>query len=158
MNTKYEGTGIGLAFSKQLIEYMKGEIWAESAGENKGSTFFIRLKKGKEIFGPEEILEEPDQRPAISTDKKSQCEILKTALKEEIFIDIGEPKEENDFDHKKGVILIIDDDRTVTGIVKDYLSINGFSNFIIATGGKTGLEAIYDITPMSSSAITICPG
>lgn len=40
------GTGIGLAFSKQLLEMMGGSIRAESEGPGKGSAFFISLPKG----------------------------------------------------------------------------------------------------------------
>ncbi len=45
-NSKYAGTGIGLAFSKQLVDYLKGRIWVESEGEGRGSTFYVELKKG----------------------------------------------------------------------------------------------------------------
>jgi signal transduction histidine kinase/CheY-like chemotaxis protein len=38
---KYGGTGLGLAISKRLSELMGGKMWAESAGENKGSTFIF---------------------------------------------------------------------------------------------------------------------
>lgn len=50
ISTKYAGTGIGLAFSKQLIDYLKGKIWVESGGEGKGSTFYIELKKDISFF------------------------------------------------------------------------------------------------------------
>jgi two-component system, NtrC family, nitrogen regulation sensor histidine kinase NtrY len=40
--TKSSGTGLGLAMTKKIIEFWKGEIWFESE-EGKGSTFFIRL-------------------------------------------------------------------------------------------------------------------
>jgi len=37
------GKGIGLYLSAQIIKGHGGKIWAESPGENKGSTFFIEL-------------------------------------------------------------------------------------------------------------------
>ncbi len=48
--TAHRGTGIGLAFSKKLVKYLKGRIWAESEGEGKGSRFIIELKKGRNIY------------------------------------------------------------------------------------------------------------
>lgn len=39
---RYGGSGLGLAISRQLIEMMDGEIWAESE-EGRGSTFHVRL-------------------------------------------------------------------------------------------------------------------
>jgi len=40
---QYQGTGLGLALTKQLVELHGGQIWAESAGEGRGSTFTMRL-------------------------------------------------------------------------------------------------------------------
>lgn len=37
------GTGIGLYLVKHLVELHEGQIWAESEGPSKGSTFFVRL-------------------------------------------------------------------------------------------------------------------
>ncbi len=36
---KYHGTGLGLSLSKKLIEFLEGEIMAESEGLSRGSTF-----------------------------------------------------------------------------------------------------------------------
>jgi len=40
-----QGTELGLYIAKQIVSQHHGEIWAESPGEGKGSTFNIRLSK-----------------------------------------------------------------------------------------------------------------
>ena len=42
-NRQFEGIGIGLALTQKYIERHGGAIWAESAGEGKGSTFCVVL-------------------------------------------------------------------------------------------------------------------
>lgn len=41
---EYDGTGIGLAICKKIVEYYHGEVWFESE-ENKGTTFYITIRK-----------------------------------------------------------------------------------------------------------------
>ncbi|MDP3685290.1 MAG: ATP-binding protein [bacterium] len=40
---RVEGMGLGLYVARQIVQEVHGDIWAESAGEGKGSTFFVRL-------------------------------------------------------------------------------------------------------------------
>ena len=43
LNMELGSTGLGLFLSKEIIELHQGEIWAESEGKGKGSTFIIKI-------------------------------------------------------------------------------------------------------------------
>ena len=42
---KFQGTGLGLALAKRMVELHHGEIWVESEGEGKGSAFHFLLPR-----------------------------------------------------------------------------------------------------------------
>ena len=37
------GAGLGLSYCRSIIEAHLGEIWAESAGPGRGSSFYVKL-------------------------------------------------------------------------------------------------------------------
>jgi signal transduction histidine kinase/DNA-binding response OmpR family regulator len=55
----YAGTGIGLAYVKELVELHKGQIAVKSQ-PGKGSTFRVRLPVGIEFYDPSQIIGNPD--------------------------------------------------------------------------------------------------
>jgi signal transduction histidine kinase len=58
-NRKYQGTGLGLSLTRSLVELHGGLIWAESKGENQGSSFHLVLpagpQEGLELQNPEKM-------------------------------------------------------------------------------------------------------
>ena len=48
---RHEGSGLGLALTKELVELHGGQIWADSEGEGLGSTFTVLLPFGKSDKG-----------------------------------------------------------------------------------------------------------
>ncbi|CAD6876831.1 Phytochrome, two-component sensor histidine kinase (EC 2.7.3.-); Cyanobacterial phytochrome B [Methylomonas fluvii] len=44
--TRFEGTGMGLALCRRIIEHHNGKIWVDSAGEGQGSCFTFEIPLG----------------------------------------------------------------------------------------------------------------
>ena len=40
---KYQGTGLGLSLTRQLVELHNGFVWAESQGKGQGNVFRVAL-------------------------------------------------------------------------------------------------------------------
>ena len=49
LDTAYDGTGIGLALVKRIIEVHEGRVWVESDGEGQGARFRFRLPAAEKL-------------------------------------------------------------------------------------------------------------
>ncbi|MEZ5082589.1 MAG: ATP-binding protein [Bacteroidales bacterium] len=128
-NSYYEGTGIGLALTKELVELHHGKINVESE-HGKGSTFTILMPLGKDHLKPEEIIEEkPDEisspsfSPVFTDDPKENI----TAENIDIETDDGLP-----------ILLIVEDNPDMHSYIRGYFE-NEF-RIIEAIDGADGYE------------------
>jgi len=132
---EYEGTGIGLSLTKELMDLHKGKIEVESE-EGKGTTFKLIFPLGKEHLHPDEICEE-------------ECEQ-----------DNGDLKELDGFDdyfrHKspisdeaeltgKPVLLIVEDNPDVRKYIK--IILEEYYQIIEAEDGEEGQKKSIEQIP-----------
>lgn len=128
-----EGTGIGLALCKKLMDLHKGEIIAESE-IGKGSCFTIELFTNKDHFLKMENIEFVEdnnfkiKKPFINDPS------LNYKKHDELHI------EEDD-----NVVLIVDDNPDVVNYVSEILS--KYYKVITANNGKIGIEKAMQFIP-----------
>jgi len=132
-----EGTGIGLALTKELVELHKGKIKVESK-EEEGTTFTVLLPLGKEHLKPDEIVE-----------KEIQEETRETKEETEHISEIESRKEKTDIDllleTDKPLLLIVEDNSDVRKYIISHLE----EDYRIqeAVDGKDGLEQALNHIP-----------
>jgi signal transduction histidine kinase/DNA-binding response OmpR family regulator/HPt (histidine-containing phosphotransfer) domain-containing protein/HAMP domain-containing protein len=77
----YQGTGIGLAITKSLIDLMNGKIWVESK-KNAGTTFYftIELESEQILFRKKELSDKFDKANKWKDKKVLVCDDNQTSL------------------------------------------------------------------------------
>ena len=115
-----EGTGIGLALTKELVELHKGFIRVESK-EGKGTTFKIKLPLGKEHLKREEIVTKEKQEETETTiensDKIKWIEMPKEKSVINGLIDTDMSGEEE----AKPLLLVVEDNFDVRSYIISHL-------------------------------------
>jgi len=134
-----EGTGIGLALTKELVELHKGEIEVESE-EGKGTSFTVRLLLGKDHLKPEEIIEEKVKEEKKAVIPIEKAELIPESRTKEEKIDVETITETG-----KPTLLIVEDNVDVRNYIRGYLE----KSFRIseAVDGKDGLDKSLKYMP-----------
>ncbi len=141
LTRKYEGSGIGLALTKELVELHHGKIFVESkprilGGENSGWTEFrLEFPLGKSHFKDDEIIKAGAQQKNISDSNY---------LIKEIFHSSEVTKTEIPADDKT-LVLVVEDNTDLREMIKENLQ-NHYS-VIEAENGVTGYTLAEENIP-----------
>jgi DNA-binding response OmpR family regulator/nitrogen-specific signal transduction histidine kinase len=135
-NRNHDGTGIGLALVKELVEMYRGKIILKSE-PGKGSTFIVTLPVSQEQFDANEFCSS-----GHDTGKKKETvqdfEALPVDESEAVIQAVGE-------DSHEAVILVVEDNRDL----RKYISQNLQDRYRIleAVNGSMGLEKAIESIP-----------
>jgi signal transduction histidine kinase/DNA-binding response OmpR family regulator len=112
------GTGIGLAYSRELVELHKGQITVDSQ-INKGTSFTVTLPVNRSFYSENEIAAAQEQETNVEHDSMRQ-EYLKeiVSLEQEDAL----PQKLSIIDADQKVMLIVEDSRDMRDFIKNIFS------------------------------------
>ncbi|NQV15556.1 response regulator, partial [bacterium] len=127
-----EGTGIGLALTRELVELHHGSIEVSSA-ESTGTTFTITLPLGADHLKPEEVSDSAEDLADEALEDQLVDETDVTSSSQTV-VDESQP-----------ILLIVEDNPDVRNYIKSDL--NDHYNCHEAVDGEAGLEQALDLIP-----------
>ncbi|WP_418263628.1 hybrid sensor histidine kinase/response regulator transcription factor [Flavobacterium faecale] len=137
-NAIQAGSGLGLAYTKRLVEIHKGNIDIQSTIE-KGTTFTISIPISKKVYEEDSILENQPKQYNFSF-IKNEIKDFKDILSESSNI-VKTVK------HKKEIqtILIVEDNKDLREYLFGYFQ--NYYNVLTANNGEEGLSTALEMGP-----------
>lgn len=127
-NSYYQGTGIGLALSKEIVNLHHGSVRAESI-EGKGSAFIVELLLGKEHYSLNEVDFYVSDTESISDEAEEEGGAL------------GNTDELSEIDSSLPILLLVEDNKDLCKLIK--LQLEDKFNIYIANNGSEGLKKTH---------------
>jgi DNA-binding response OmpR family regulator/anti-sigma regulatory factor (Ser/Thr protein kinase) len=142
LSKEYEGSGIGLSLTKELVELHKGKILVESE-EGKGSIFKVILPRGKEHLLQEEIVENVYSAEAGVNVKNTSASMHSEA---NLLINKNNNADFELIENlRKPLLLIIEDNSDVRKYIGNILGPN--YRIVEASDGEEGLRKSFEEIP-----------
>lgn len=151
LSRQYEGTGLGLALTKRLVELHGGKIWVESEGNGTGSKFSFVLPYVK----PDTSIDEEKMLAITSASSEiapadaygSDAELREDA--------IGSGQVENISPSAK-TILVVEDSPQASQLLCIYLNEAGY-NTVVATDGDEAIRLAQEVKPFAITLDIMLP-
>jgi signal transduction histidine kinase/ligand-binding sensor domain-containing protein/DNA-binding response OmpR family regulator len=125
------GSGLGLAYTRQLVEIHKGEITIESK-LHEGTTCTIEIPVSRSAYDEESILETQINHHDFRYTKK-EIEDMKDLAADTVVADEDQVK-----DQDAPTVLIVEDNKELQNYMYHYFNQN--YHVLVADNGKIGLE------------------
>ena len=154
LSKEYEGTGVGLSLTKELVELHKGKVFVESE-EGKGSTFIITLPTGKEHLLPDEIVKKISDEENESEEKAKSNSLFTDSV-----VELTQNEDISSFvpyfnNQKSNIELIERIDKPLLLIIEDNSDVRKYISDILvdlyriaeASNGEEGLYKSFEEIP-----------
>ncbi|MCT7953722.1 response regulator [Laspinema palackyanum] len=145
-NRSYEGSGLGLALAKELVELHGGTIAVES-NYGEGSAFMVWLPLGNSHLPPDQIIEVPTGvEPA-----RASVELADVQMEEDGVGFIGpggmvQPAQPSTIHTLHPTIVVVDDNPDLRNYVSGILTKEGY-RVILARNGAEGFDVVLHHRP-----------
>ena len=132
---EHEGSGIGLALTKELVELHRGEIEVHSE-EGKGTKFVVRLPLGKAHLKEDQIVAEPPVSGVLET------AVPPAEVSSPLPSEMAKP---GIMRHEDTIILVVEDHEDVRCYVREH--IEPVYKVIEAADGEAGASVALETIP-----------
>jgi signal transduction histidine kinase/DNA-binding response OmpR family regulator len=151
-----EGIGVGLALVKELVELQGGVIDVESA-EGAGTTFVVRLPKGRAHLTDEQIVRMPEApRMAPPVALAAPAAAAAAAIQDAASTESDSPAVDVEVSEDERTVLIVEDHAEVRGFLRDHLQPH--YRVIEAKDGSEGLSlAVAELPDLVLSDVMMGP-
>lgn len=130
-NAYYQGTGIGLALSKEIINLHHGDIYAESPDE-QGATFIVKLLLDKNHYKPSEVdFYVGEEETTLNSHSEEADDMQQISHLEDV------PRQNAALPS----LLIVEDNKDLCNMLK--LQLEDKFNIYLANDGVEGLRKVH---------------